>query len=307
MAEARVGDQTVSTDAVVELLRRDVDTAFTIAGEGSSRLKLTPGAEPFVVNSGDLLVDVDLALPVAEARVRCQRAGVWLPLPDTGGSLLELLVAAPALCDAFVRDLDGLDRRGARCASPSSPRAAVGPDLIGGALLPSLWLLPLRARLRVLSITRSRIISRPTKGARASATMLKELMDEGRAFVVAATADEVRVTRGSSESPTRRGAVPATQPLPVVRFGRSVALRGFDTDDVESRLLRGELLVGAPQQGRLIALEGGAPRSVVFGPTAKAAHAFATALTSTKKSTNSDISAGGDTNTRGSTGESDDA
>jgi hypothetical protein len=273
-----VGEITVSTDAVVELLHDDAHRTFTLLGDGEHKLTLTPGADPLVVQHGDLLVDVDLGLGVAEARARCQRAGVWLPLPDAGGTLLELLVAAPALCDAFVRDLDGLDRQGARCASPSSPRAAVGPDLVGGTLLSSLWLLPLRARVRVLSITRSRITSRPMQGPAASAAALRELMDEGRAFVVAATADEVRITRGSSRGPERKGAVPATQPLPVVPFGRGVALSGFDEGEVHARLLRGELLVAAPQQGRLVALEGTAPAPVVFGATADAARSLAAAL-----------------------------
>ncbi len=273
-----MGELAISTDAVVELLRDDTSSTFTILGDGERRLRLLPGADPFVLHSGDLLVDVDLGLEVAEARARCQRAGVWLPLPDTGGTLLELLAAAPALADAFVRDVDGLDRRGARCASPSSPRAAVGPDHVGGMMLPSLWLLPLRARIRVLSITRSRIVSRAMGGAKASSAAVRELMDEGRAFVVAATANEVRITRGSSQSQTRHGAVPATQPLPVVPFGRAIAMTGFDEVDVEARLLRGELLIGAPQQGRLMALEGGAPPSVVFAPTADAAQALASAL-----------------------------
>ena len=204
----------------------------------------------------DGLLRVDARWTLAQAARYCRAQG-WVfplarPLPP-----LQLGLACsqyPIFADAFVAEVHG-DVMEESISTPSAPRAAMGPDLLGGIMVGT----PLfRARIlliRVFDAARTRVRHERFSSCSSASERIVNEMSDGRAFAVDAFVEEgsvhLNVLEAAATGPQidTKESVFASSPRIRPRSGRSI-LPG-DAAGIASALENQARVVAAPFMGRV--------------------------------------------------------
>lgn len=221
-----------------------------------------------------VLVDLNNGLIEADATTRlsalgraCHRRGLWFPLarPLPGLPLGEALSRLPVFADAFVAQVEGQvegqpgrPAESSALSTPRAPRAAMGPDLIGGLMLDTPLFAAARVRVRVFDATRTSSFVEEHPDAACGAARIAALLDEGRAFSLEARKEQGRVLlhvlSGIGVAPPGPPALRPFAHAPDARVGGGRCLVPGDAAALARTLEAGARVLAAPFIGRVGAL-----------------------------------------------------
>lgn len=206
-------------------------------------------------SDGLLLVDASWTLAQAARYCREQQWIFPLARPLPAMQLREACRVYPIFADAFVAQITG-DVAGESLATPSAPRAAMGPDLVGGVMT-ELPLFQTRAMyIRVFDAARTRIRRENFDSTlSASEAMVREML-EGRAFAIDAFFEQGTVQMSVLEAASFSEQIPAA---PKTAFVSSLRIRPrqgkslfpSDVSAISEALQNQARVVAAPFMGRV--------------------------------------------------------
>lgn len=205
---------------------------------------------------GDGLVRVDARWSLQQVARYC-RDHNWIfpvarPLPAL--SLAQFCVRFPFFADAFVAGASGVVA-GAPVTTPNAPRAAMGPDLLGGLMTGRPLFEPHSLQIRVFEAARTSLRRERFSSVHAAAMRVVDEINEGRTFCLEAFAGNEGVVILFLEA-----ARPEQEPLrvpsqwawsPGARAYRGISLCPGDMAAVAACLNKRERIVAAPFMGRV--------------------------------------------------------
>jgi hypothetical protein len=255
-------------DKLVETLRRAHVEGAAIAlrapeAGDTAVVRLIAGKDARVtLDAHNGLAEIDGALPLGASARRLEQIGALFPVarPLPPAPLAIAAAAVPYLVDAFVASGDALTFDGDALTTPRAPRSAAGPALLYAVCTRPPLALLVRARVRVLLASHATSWREELSSARAAAERVCDLVEDGRAFAVDACGATVLVLAAAGV-PAPPSAIPAR--FAHFGHGRSTAfahsrsLAPGDVDAMEAALRTGARVAGAPQIGRVAALERG--------------------------------------------------
>lgn len=216
----------------------------------------TENAAGPVLERSDGLLEVSAGWTLSQAARFC-RAHNWIfplarPLP--GISLRHACERFPFFADAFVAGVQGA-AMGAAVGTPNAPRAAMGPDLLGGAMTSLPLFEATRLQIRVFDAARTAVRAERFSTPEAAAARLVDEVHAGRAFCIEAYCEQDVVAMTVLEAakpgqPIGPGSSAASWRTPL-RCHRGVSLNPGDASAIAASLANRERIVAAPFMGRM--------------------------------------------------------
>lgn len=206
-------------------------------------------------SDGLLLVDASWTLAQVARYCRKQRWIFPLARPLPAMQLREACRIYPIFADAFVAQVRG-DVAGETLATPSAPRAAMGPDLVGGVMTEPPLFHALAMYVRVFDAARTRVRHESFESTFSASEAIVTEMREGRAFAIDAFFEQGTVQMGVLEAASFGEQTPVAPNTAFVSSARirprcGQSLFPSDVSAIAQALENQARVVAAPFMGRV--------------------------------------------------------